>query len=777
VISRWTRSAAVALAAAALAPSPALAAPRVVDPLAPVEREVALIEERLASVERYGIPAEDPPGLRAQRRYDEGERQYQLGDWLNAAVLLTDAVDEPAWGSAADRTPALFLLADALRREGLCGAARVRYRDYLALGDTAHRGDAVSGALACAVKERRHADIDQLLVEAARAFGAEPPPEVRYLAAKAAFQRTDLPAAERISRASAAFERVGPPYQLQAWYFLGVLRIEEQNLHGSLQWFEGCARAEASGERDQELRELCVLALGRVHAQMGDAPAAIGWYTAVPWESPRFGDAIHEMALAYVGAKQFERALEMTSFIPELAPESPLAPEATVLRGHLLLRLGRFAEATEAYNVVINTYAPVRDEIDAILSMQEDPVRYFNELIGRQGKTFDVANVLPPVAVKWATTNNEVAGALGLVKAIDGARRDVKDARDLADRLDALLQRGGGLDAFPALQRGYAHAQAVENAASRAEGAYVAAASTVADAALVGERRAELARARDARKALEARVDVMPRTPEQVEERLTRMRGRIDDVDRAAFQLRYQIDSCTAAISGSETWIDGHRAELGGDAEGRRELTEELRKHRAIVEGYEGELAAMRQELAKVRDATGGVDAMVEESRVRAEYLEALERERAVADAARETASAADPTLFDRVDRAHVRLGVIRSRARALKLGIAADALRRAEELRARVGEEKIALAAHTGTLEGVQAVSKDLLGVIAVRSIADVRRQFYRIVLKADVGIVDVAWSRKRQRLEKIQTLAVQKGTEVDQLDRDYRAMLREIE
>ena len=68
MISRWTRSAAVALAAAALAPSPALAAPRVVDPLAPVEREVALIEERLASVERYGIPAEDPPGLRAQRR-------------------------------------------------------------------------------------------------------------------------------------------------------------------------------------------------------------------------------------------------------------------------------------------------------------------------------------------------------------------------------------------------------------------------------------------------------------------------------------------------------------------------------------------------------------------------------------------------------------------------------------------------------------------------------------------------------------------------------------
>ena len=69
------------------------------------------------------------------------------------------------------------------------------------------------------------------------------------------------------------------------------------------------------------------------------------------------------------------------------------------------------------------------------------------------------------------------------------------------------------------------------------------------------------------------------------------------------------------------------------------------------------------------------------------------------------------------------------------------------------------------------------MLGTIAVRSIADVRGMFYRVVLKADVGIVDVAWSRKRARLEKIQTLAVQKDQEVQQLDRDFRSLTREVE
>jgi hypothetical protein len=57
------------------------------------------------------------------------------------------------------------------------------------------------------------------------------------------------------------------------------------------------------------------------------------------------------------------------------------------------------------------------------------------------------------------------------------------------------------------------------------------------------------------------------------------------------------------------------------------------------------------------------------------------------------------------------------------------------------------------------------------------VRAQFYKLVLKADLGIVDVAWSRKRVRLDKIQQLSVQKAGEIEQLDREYRAIVREVD
>jgi hypothetical protein len=119
----------------------------------------------------------------------------------------------------------------------------------------------------------------------------------------------------------------------------------------------------------------------------------------------------------------------------------------------------------------------------------------------------------------------------------------------------------------------------------------------------------------------------------------------------------------------------------------------------------------------------------------------------------------------------------VRERAKALEGRVAAEAARRSEALRARVEAERQDLTAQAAALEGLQQSSRDLLGQIAVRSIGDVRAQFYRLVLKADVGIVDVAWSRKRVRLDKIQTLAVQKDGEVEQLDREYRSLLREVE
>jgi hypothetical protein len=178
-----------------------------------------------------------------------------------------------------------------------------------------------------------------------------------------------------------------------------------------------------------------------------------------------------------------------------------------------------------------------------------------------------------------------------------------------------------------------------------------------------------------------------------------------------------------------------------------------------------------------VRDTCGGADALADEARIRAEYLAAVDAERAAAERARGSVQPADAAAFERAADVRAALAGVRTRARAAKLGFAEDAARRAGELRDRLSAERLALAAQGVTLDGVQASAKDLVGRIAVRALQDVRAQFYGLVLKADVGVVDVAWSRKRVRLEKIQQLSMQQASELDQLEREYRALTREQE
>ncbi|MFO0582939.1 MAG: tetratricopeptide repeat protein [Anaeromyxobacter sp.] len=763
--------AAVALAIVAAGPRPAGAAPKgaAQDPV----RQAEILEAKLSQLEAVGPMEDEDPSARRVRKFAQAEIQFALRDWMHTGILLAELVDDADFRASRDYPRAVFMLAEALREQGACVPARVRYDELLAIpAGAAMHPAAVQGAMACAVKEGRPEVVGPLYEKAKGVFPGGPPPEVRYLAAKSLYQRTDLPEERRQALAAAALADVPAPYLSQARYLEGVMLVEKGDLDGARVKFEGCS-ADLGPGTNADVAELCTLAVARLHADAARPAAALDWYARIPRESPRFTEALYEIAWNYVKAKRYDEALKTAELITDLAPETPLAPEATILQGHLLLKLDRHDEAIARYEEVITTYAPIRDEIDAILSMHEDPVRYFNELIGRQGKSFDVASVLPPAAVKWTSGNEEVATALDIVGALDASRRDAREAGQLAERIDLALKRGDGIDAFPSLQRGYASAEAIENGAALLEGE-VAAQAAQAAGALEPERRAAFEENRARAGELQARLAKLPRSPEEAEARLKRLRERLDLVDRYAFQLTQAVDGLNAAITGSENWLQRYRGEITGAADDRGALSEELREHRRTAERYAEEAQALRDEIAKERDAVVGSDVVREEAALRDAYLEAVAKERELlkgANLAPEQARA-----LAEADTLAARLAGLRERARAVGEKLRGEAARRAVEVKRRVAFERSVLDEQVSSLDGVQVDAKDLVGRIAFRAFGEVRGQFYRLVLKADVGLIDVAWTRKRERLDKIQELSKQKGEELQRLDRDYRALLREV-
>jgi tetratricopeptide (TPR) repeat protein len=764
----------LALAALAAVIAPGIGA---ADWLGDAEREYRALEQRLERAEKDGATSGSAAITVAAQRLAAAEEQYALGDWMHASILLSGIVGEKETRDADFYPRAVFLLADSLRNRGSCRAAADLFAELLAMPVVPDRAAAAAGALDCALKLGRYMDFDALAREALKASSGSPTPEVLYLAAKGAFFRRDVEHGERIRLALEAFSRVPPPYHVAARYFEGVLELQAKRPDDAFERFQECAGLPSVNPAQAEIREYCTLALGRIHASQGRYAEALERFRELPVESLHFDEAEYESAWALVKAGKLDQALRVAEVIADLAPDSMTAPQATILQGHLQLRLGRYSKALEAYNRVINTYAPVRDEIDAILTMHEDPARYFEELVSHRGKAFDVSALLPPLVLRWASRAGGVAGAINLAANIHDGRNALQEAEGIADRIEAALARGGAVDAFPALRNAWTASDAVETASVWLEAGLTDRVLELFGRTLAQDRRAELAAARERRRSLEVPLAALPRTIEESDARQARLRERMAGVEREASRFDYMVAGCSAAIDATELWVERYRAQLGGDAEARAEFADELRRHRAVVAAYDAEVKAIRQAIGEARDKVSGVALATGEAAVRERFLGALGEERKVLEAPRSGMEQEQREELERGEALIYRLAKLRDRAQAVKAVAARSAEAQAGALRARIGSERRELRSQASAIDGVVQEAKTFVGELAFRSFREVREQFYQLVLKADVGIVDVAWSRKRERLDKIQQLSQQKATELQQLDRDFKNLLREVD
>ena len=333
------------------------------------------------------------------------------------------------------------------------------------------------------------------------------------------------------------------------------------------------------------------------------------------------------------------------------------------------------------------------------------------------------------------------------------------------------------MDAFPTLRSAWTASDAVETASVWLEAGLTDRVLDLVGSTLPVERRAEVASARDCRRSLEAPLATLPRTLEEADSRQARLRVRMAGVEREASRFDFMVAGLTAAVDATELWAERYRAQLGGDAEARAEFADELRRHRNVIATYDAEVKAIRQAIGEARDKVSGVALATGEAAVRERVILALAEERKVLDASRSGMGQDRRERLERGEALIYRLAKLRDRALAVKAGAARSAEARAGALRARIGSERKELRSQASAIDGVVAEAKTFVGELAFRSFREVREQFYQLVLKADVGIVDVAWSRKRERLDKIQQLSQQKATELQQLDRDFKNLLREVD
>jgi TolA-binding protein len=676
-----------------------------------------------------------------------------VGDWAGAAAALAVAVDDPEVRRGPQLAPALWQLGESLARLGRPAAALARFEQLLKLEGAPFRREALPRAMDCALRLGRPAAVAALL-DGARGAG-EPPPEALYLAAKAAYRRTDRPPAERWTAALAAFARVPAPWHVHASYFEGAIRVQQGALADAEGAFRRCVGLDAHEPGQRDVRELCRLALGRIAAEGGRWEDADRSYREIDRRSARFAEALQEHAGAAVRAGRLDEAVKLAGLLPELQPESPRAPQSALLRGQIQLRLGRHADAVASFERVLGAYAPLRDELDRALASGAEPSRWYAALAG-DAPGRPEPPPLPRIALRWAADRDGVRELIAAAGALQQTERELAEARRHAARIEGVLERNYGLGAFPALEDGYARAESAETSALRVTGllaAFEAEALAPSPPAAVAALRAD-------RRALEARIASLPGSAQDLAARQRRDRERLTASAQGLRELRAVLAAAAVAADDVEVALSARPAALPRD---RDSVRAELAAHRRIVAGQVAELDALAERITRAADGTPRAGRR-EEDALRAAYRAVLEKE--LEAASRAARSDASPAVL-RADALRRRGAELEQRADRAKRAVLAEARLRAAGLRAGLREELGQLAAEGARLEALRAETERAVGAASKRVFRDVRQRLHDVVVQADVGLADAAWTEKRQGVDRIQALSAEHARELADLER----------
>lgn len=779
-MNRWTK-AVISVALLAVGPAWAQRRSSPAELQAQVEETARQVETARNNIElvekQYTLREETSEEAAQLQRFSDGEIQYLLNDYSTAAVLFYDLVASKDFQKTKRYPDALFYLADSLYQQKNYLGSRLYLRQLLQLR-AGHYKEALARYLEIAGRLNEFNGIDEYINQARGLSGGSLPPELTYVYAKWLFRRTDLSLEERVNRSRPVFQSLAGdatgPFHLQAAYFIGVGYVRLRQWDAAISQFLTVSQATPRDDKERTVQELADLSMGRVYFETGKYDEAIDRYARINQRSESFPDALYEVAWSYVRKGELERAKNATEVLLLVAEDSVLAPEAKILQGTLLQKLSKYDEAIDTYNQVINTYAPVRDEIDALLTVNEDPVKYFDELLARNEKSLDVTKLLPPVALKWASTRQEVSDAVEITSALDQSRKGIEESRAIADRILKSLEERG-VESFPVLQEGFTRADAVDTQLTRAEANLTKIEEQLVNEQLSGDQRAQLEQLKQKQQELKTRIDTLPTTDAQVRARRERMQTIVDALEKQAFQLGVEIESQAAQLVAIRKYVDDTRAQRKNKPDDEKAFLEKVTLEQAALDAMQTDLGELRMQLLAERNnadkAVGG------EGQLKAEYAQVLEQERQVLLSARRGLSNEAQQILLRSDVVRADATALKERVTRSKTIVRQRVQQKAARLREQVLAEQQLLEGYRTETAQVTGDTRNLVGRIAFDSFKRVRQSFYDLVLKADVGVVDVAFQRKQDKTTSIQKLATQKDRELKQLDDEFKEVLKDVE
>jgi len=726
------------------------------------------LDQRVHTMSLELREAPPPPPDIADRRVLDAQVLYSLKSYEEAATILLDVVEKYPNSRAHD--DALVLLGESLFQVRDFYSARHYLQEAVAKNTGSKmEQQALQRLVEISLRTGDFDHVDSYLQRLQNLPPQLMEPATPYVRGKYYYYRS------RLDDAAGVFASIPQtnPYFFQARYFLATILVKKGDLAGATQSYDALLKMQAPDASSKDVQDLARLAIARILYERSQFDKAIESYLSIPRQSKYWPEALREQAWTYIKAKDWQRAYRSINLLLLADPDVPDGPDLRILEGNLQLRMSNFYLASDTFSKVRDEFEPIHRQLNQVIVRSQTDPAYFDTLIGKSLDKFDISTFVPPAAAKWVKAEPEVARMMVLATDMGDMQRDLAESQKLLDRIQHVMNGKGRVGIFPDLASQRTKSIEIMNQLVGTRQKFAGKMRQIIDPVLTADEKKELDRIAIERDGVERQLSGMPTTDEGVLQHERTMKERFADIDRQASELNVEIQAMEAQLVAIENYYRVSRSEQKIRPE---DIRQPVRDMRATIEELRGLHDKLREAIVDARrDATaaGGIGEVERETTRK--LSETLQRELAIEKRAMSRLTGSDRLAVERMVDLLSRTDAIESQLYAFDKRVDAQVANRLELVNRYLAAGKEELTRASEKLGSIMEASKSMGGGLAQAMFTKVADKFYDLVVRSDVGIIDVSWGLKDQKTQAVTRLTNQKSLELKALDEDFRKVLEE--
>jgi hypothetical protein len=277
------------------------------------------------------------------------------------------------------------------------------------------------------------------------------------------------------------------------------------------------------------------------------------------------------------------------------------------------------------------------------------------------------------------------------------------------------------------------------------------------------------------RGALEQLIEALPTSAAGFTARSRSQVSKLELLQKRVSELGVMVLNMRAQLVAAEKYFADTASVK--DTAARDSFKKEAGGVRGMIQALQEEVDGLRQLIAEAQDNAGvGGPQEVAERSAKAQYRDVVQKEHALLLALRERLGAGRAGgEFDTLAQLMQRLVAVEQTVESFDQRVDRDVEQRLSKIRTVLAEETTQVAKYETEAVTYGGQTDQVAGGMTYRGFQNVAKRFYEIIVRADVGIIDVAWALKDQKTKEVSRLVQQQKLDLKLLDDEFRGVLEE--